>query len=103
MASLKRSALTESPAVRPMVVSLALVFVLGFLVLPLVAVFTEALRKGVTAYVDAIGDPDALSAIKLTFIAAGIAVPLNVIFGVAASWAIAKFDFRGKSLLITLI
>jgi sulfate transport system permease protein len=67
------------------------------------AVFTEALRKGVDAYFAAFNDPDALSAIKLTLTAAAIAVPCNLVFGVAAAWAIAKFNFRGKSILITLI
>jgi len=95
--------LTESSAVRFSLIALALIFIVGFLVLPLAAVFTEALRRGVGAYFEAINDPDARAAIKLTFIAAGIAVPLNLVFGVAASWAIAKFDFRGKSVLITFI
>ena len=74
-----------------------------FLVLPLVAVFVEALRKGVGAYLAALVEPDALAAIRLTLLVAAIAVPLNLVFGVAAAWAIAKFEFRGKSLLITLI
>jgi sulfate transport system permease protein len=71
--------------------------------MPLVAVFTEALRKGFDTYLSALSDADALSAMKLTFIAALIAVPLNLVFGVAAAWAIAKFEFKGKSILITLI
>src|SRR3972149_512681 len=74
-----------------------------FLVLPLVAVFTEALRKGLWAYLESFPNRDALAAIKLTLLVAAIAVPLNIVFGLAASWAIAKFDFRGKSILITLI
>ena len=81
----------------------ALVFLGLFLVLPLVAVFVEALRKGVAAYGNSFRDADVLAAVRLTLLAAGIAVPLNLVFGLAASWAIAKFDFRGKSLLITLI
>jgi sulfate transport system permease protein len=89
--------------VRIVFTTIALVFVGCFLLLPLVAVFTEALRKGVGAYFTALADPDALSAIKLTLTASGIAVPANVVFGLAASWCIAKFDFRGKSLLTTLI
>ncbi|MDB6170569.1 MAG: sulfate transporter, inner rane subunit CysW [Verrucomicrobia bacterium] len=89
--------------VRWTLTAVALLFVLFFLVLPLAAVFTEALRKGVGAYFAAVRDPDAIASIKLTLIAAGIAVPANVVFGVAASWAIAKFHFRGKSLLTTLI
>jgi len=82
---------------------LAIGFLTIFLLVPLVAVFTEALKKGWALYLEAIIDADALSAMKLTLIAAGIAVPLNLIFGVAASWAIAKFEFRGKSVLLTLI
>ena len=74
-----------------------------FLVIPLAAVFTEAFRKGVGAYLESFENRDALAAIKLTLLVAGIAVPLNIVFGLAASWAIAKFDFRGKSILITLI
>ena len=74
-----------------------------FLFVPLVAVFVEALKKGVDVYLAAITEPDAVSAIKLTLIAAAIAVPLNLVFGIAAAWSIAKFDFRGKNLLLTLI
>jgi sulfate transport system permease protein len=80
-----------------------LAFLTLFLIVPLVAVFTEALRKGFSTYITALIDPDALSSIKLTLIAAAIAVPLNLVFGVAAAWAIAKFEFKGKSILITLI
>jgi sulfate transport system permease protein len=83
--------------------AIALLFLLFFLLLPLAAVFTEALRKGVGAYFKAVRDPDAISAMKLTLVAAGIAVPANVLFGVSASWLIAKFNFRGKSILTTLI
>lgn len=83
--------------------AVAFAFVACFLVLPLAAVFGEALRKGLGAYFEAFKDPDAFSAIRLTLTAAAIAVPANLVFGVAASWAIAKFEFRGKSLLITLI
>jgi sulfate transport system permease protein len=89
--------------VRYTLIGLALGFVLLFLLLPLAAVFTEALRKGLGAYVEALQEPDAMSAIRLTLITAAIAVPLNLVFGVAAAWAIAKFDFRGKAFLITLI
>ena len=81
----------------------ALLFLAVFLLLPLVAVFTEAFRKGGSYYLQALQDRDTRSAIHLTLLAAGIAVPLNLVFGVAASWAVAKFDFRGKSILITLI
>lgn len=93
----------ETVWVRVLLLSLALAFVTLFLFIPLVAVFSEALRKGWDVYLAAIREPDALSAIKLTLIAAGISVPLNLIFGVAAAWAIAKFEFRGKNVLLTLI
>jgi hypothetical protein len=83
--------------------TIALAYLALFLLLPLFAVFFEALRKGWAAYATAVADPDALAAIRLTLVAAAIAVPLNLAFGIAAAWAIAKFDFRGKSVLITLI
>ena len=88
---------------KAIVFSLGLGFLLFFLVLPLVAVFTEALRDGVRAYFESFRDPAAVAAIRLTLTATAIAVPLNLVFGLAASWAIAKFEFRGKSVLITLI
>jgi sulfate transport system permease protein len=94
---------TESAWVRYTLLTTALVFMFLFLVLPLAAVFTEALRKGLGAYWVSLQEPDAWSAIRLTLITAAIAVPLNLVFGVAAAWAVAKFDFKGKSLLITLI
>jgi sulfate transport system permease protein len=93
----------EPAWVRYALIAVALVFLTLFLFVPLVAVFTEALKKGWDTYKEAVLDPDALSAIKLTFIAAGIAVPLNLVFGVAAAWTIAKFDFPGKSILLSLI
>lgn len=93
----------DAPWVKWLLTSVALLFLAFFLVLPLAAVFTEAFRKGAGAYFAAFKDPDALSAIKLTFTAAAIAVPANLVFGVAAAWAISKFQFRGKSVLITLI
>ena len=96
-------ALEDAPWVRALLIATALTFLLLFLVLPLASVFVEAFRRGVDAYWAALVEPDALAAIKLTLIVAGIAVPLNLVFGVAASWCIAKFDFRGKNLLITLI
>ncbi len=99
----QRRAIAEPAWVRWTLTGLALAFLGLFLFIPLAAVFTEALRKGWETYVAAMIEPDALSAIKLTLIAAAIAVPLNLVFGVSAAWAIAKFDFRGKSLLITLI
>jgi sulfate/thiosulfate transport system permease protein len=81
----------------------ALAFLAVFLLVPLAAVFTEALRKGWGAYAAALREPDAWAAVRLTLLAAAIAVPANLVFGVAAAWAIAKFDFRGKSVLVTLI
>lgn len=94
---------TEAAWVRYTLIALALGFMALFLVLPLAAVFTEALRKGWGAYVDGLLEPDAWSAIRLTLLAAVIAVPLNLVFGVAAAWCIAKFNFRGKAFLITLV
>ncbi len=97
------AATTEPTWVRLSLIGIALLFSILFLLIPLAAVFVEALKKGWEAYAMAIVDDDALSAIRLTLLTAAIAVPANLIFGVAASWAIAKFDFRGKSLLLTLI
>ncbi len=98
------SAGTQDPAwARRILIGIALAFMGLMLVLPLVAVFVEALNDGVGRYLSAITDPDAWSAIRLTLIVAGIAVPLNLVFGLCAAWAIAKFEFRGKSLLITFI
>jgi len=91
------------PWIPIVLVSIALTYLALFLFVPLAAVFFEAFKKGAGFYWDAIREPDAWSAIQLTLIAAAIAVPLNLVFGIAAAWAIAKFDFRGKSLLITLI
>lgn len=94
---------TEAPWVRRTLIAIALVFMALFLVLPLAAVFTEALRKGWEAYWEALKEPDAWAAIRLTLITAAVAVPLNLVFGVAAAWAVAKFEFRGKAFLTTLI
>jgi sulfate transport system permease protein len=94
---------TEPRWIRYSLIGLALVFMFLFLVLPLAAVFTEALRKGLDAYFEALKEPDAWSAIYLTLITAAVAVPLNLVFGVAAAWAIAKYEFKGKSLLTTLV
>ena len=88
---------------RAVLITIAIVFLVAFLVLPLAIVFFEAFREGIGAFIDGITEKDALAAIKLTLIVAAISVPANLIFGLAASWAIAKFEFRGKSLLITLI
>jgi sulfate transport system permease protein len=93
----------EPPLVRRLLIGVALVFLSLFLFIPLVFVFTEAFSKGIGLYFQTFRDPYAWSAIRLTFIAAIIAVPLNCVFGVAAAWAIAKFDFRGKNVLLTLI
>jgi sulfate transport system permease protein len=87
--------LEERRVTKILLVATALSFMLLFLVLPLVAVFVEALRNGIGAYIAAITEPDARSAIRLTLTVAAIAVPLNLVFGLAAAWAIAKFDFRG--------
>jgi sulfate/thiosulfate transport system permease protein len=99
----RRASTTEAPWVRYTLIGIALIFVVLFLILPLAAVFTEALRKGFGAYLAALQEPDAWSAIKLTLITAAIAVPLNLVFGVAAAWAIAKYEFWGKSFLTTLV
>jgi sulfate/thiosulfate transport system permease protein len=88
---------------RIVLLTISLVFLGAFLFLPLAAVLAEAFRKGLGAYLESFRDPDALAAIRLTLLVAAIAVPLNAIFGLAASWAIAKFEFRGKNLLISLI
>lgn len=96
-------AITEPWWVRALLIGIALAFLTLFLFVPLVAVFYEALRKGWDVYVASITESDAWSAIKLTLLAAAIAVPLNLVFGVAAAWAIAKFEFRGKNVLLTLI
>ena len=96
-------AITEPVWLKITLIAIALAFSLLFLLIPLAVVFTEAFKKGWQTYLLAISDPDALSAIRLTLMTAAIAVPANLIFGVAASWAIAKFEFRGKSFLLTLI
>jgi sulfate/thiosulfate transport system permease protein len=99
----KRVTTTEAPWVRFTLIGVALLFLVLFLLLPLAAVFTEALRKGLDGYLEALKEPDAWAAIRLTLITAAIAVPLNLVFGVAAAWAIAKFEFRGKAFLTTLV
>ncbi len=97
------SVTTESAPARVALIALALAFLALFLILPFVVVFNEALRKGIFFYFTTFADPDAKSAIRLTFLVAAIAVPLNMLFGIAASWTIAKFEFLGKNLLITFI
>ncbi|WP_380785698.1 sulfate ABC transporter permease subunit CysW [Sphingomonas sp. R86521] len=99
----RRSATSERAFTRRLLIGVGLVFLAMFLVLPLVVVFVQAFSKGWSAFAEAIVQPDALAAIRLTLLVAAISVPLNCVFGVVASWAITKFDFRGKSLLISLI
>jgi len=103
MARNLRSPTDESQPVQLLLIGLSLAFMALFLVLPLWAVFTEALKEGLGVYIASLQSPDAQSAIRLTLLVAAIAVPLNVVFGVCASWAIAKFEFKGKAFLITLI
>jgi sulfate transport system permease protein len=98
-----RAALRDPPEVRAALIALALGFVLVFLFLPLAAVFAQALSGGLATYWAAVTDPAALQAIELTLVVAAVSVPMNAVFGVAAAWAIARFDFAGKSLLVTLI
>lgn len=94
---------SETRLVRFLLITLVVIWLSLFLLVPLVSVFAEALRNGVGAFLTAVIEPDALAAIRLTLLVAAIAVPLNLAFGLCASWAIAKFEFKGKSLLITLI
>ncbi|MBP6131940.1 sulfate ABC transporter permease subunit CysW [Thauera sp.] len=98
-----RAATRETALVKWLILGTALTFFAVFLLMPLIAVFVEALRKGWETYASALVDLDALSALRLTLLAATIALPLNLVFGVCAAWAIAKFEFRGKHFLITLI
>jgi len=94
---------TERPAVKWTLIAIAVIFLLVILLLPLVTVFIQAVAKGPGVFFAALSDPDGVAAIRLTLLVAAIAVPLNLVFGVSAAWAIAKFDFHGKSFLITLI
>ena len=98
-----RSATTESFGAKATLMSAAFIYLLLIIILPLVSVLVEAFRHGFGTYLEALSDPDAQAAIRLTLLVAAIAVPLNLLFGLAASWAIAKFEFRGKAFLITLI
>jgi len=95
--------LTESKGIRILLITIALLFVALVVVLPMVTVIAQAFKKGWDSYAEALADPDALSALRLTLTVALVAVPLNTLFGAAAAWAITKFKFRGKNLLITLI
>jgi len=99
----RRENLTEPVPVQWILAILAILFLGLFLFLPLAAVFSQALAKGFGPYFEALGNPDALAAIRLTLITAAVSVPLNLVFGLAAAWAITKFDFRGKNLLVTMI
>lgn len=98
-----RDATREPTWVRYTLITIALLFFLSCLILPLILVFVEAFKQGVGVYAQALVHPDTLSAVKLTLLTAVIAVPLNVVFGVAAAWCVAKFNFRGKSILTTII
>ena len=98
-----RDATREPTWVRNLLLTIALLFFVSCLLLPLILVFVEAFKQGVAVYFAALVNPDTLSAVKLTLLTAAIAVPLNVIFGVAAAWCVAKFNFRGKSILTTII
>ncbi|MCK1421369.1 sulfate ABC transporter permease subunit CysW [Bradyrhizobium sp. 180] len=102
-AAARDSLRTEPKAVRITIIALAMTFLTVFVVLPLVVVFAQALSKGVIAYLTALAEPEALAAIRLTLLVAAISVGLNLVFGLVAAWAIAKFDFKGKTFLITLI
>ncbi|MDR3500263.1 MAG: sulfate ABC transporter permease subunit CysW [Parvibaculum sp.] len=97
------SPINEAPLTKWILIALAVSYLSLFLLLPLLSVFVEALRKGLDAYFAALVEPDAMSAIRLTLLVSAIAVPANIIFGLAASWSIAKFEFPAKSFLITLI
>jgi sulfate transport system permease protein len=98
-----RQAIGEGPRTRFALIAVALVFLALMLIAPLVVVFFEAFSRGLGVYIDALAMPDTMSALQLTLLVAAIAVPANLVFGIAASWAIAKFDFKGKSFLLTLI
>ncbi|MFX3632023.1 MAG: sulfate ABC transporter permease subunit CysW [Candidatus Pristimantibacillus sp.] len=102
-ASARPRHISEPPVVRWLLITISLLFLGLVVLLPLVSIFIEAFKKGIYVYTAAITEPDALSALKLTLMVALIAVPLNTVFGVAAAWAISKFRFRGKNILITLI
>ena len=98
-----RDATREPTWVKVTLIVIAMIFFLSCLILPLILVFVEAFKQGVAVYFSALVNPDTLSAVKLTLLTAAIAVPLNVVFGVAAAWCVAKFNFRGKSILTTII
>jgi sulfate transport system permease protein len=99
----KRTAIGEGPRTRAALITVALIFLGLMLIAPLLVVFIEAFSRGLGVYFNALAMPDTMSALQLTLLVAAIAVPLNLVFGVAAAWAITKFDFKGKSFLLTLI
>ncbi|WP_442604089.1 sulfate ABC transporter permease subunit CysW [Paenibacillus sp. KN14-4R] len=101
--AIRRPHLSESPAIRVLLIGVTLVFLILLLVLPLITIFIQAFSKGVWVYFASLLDPDAMSAIRLTLTVALIAVPMNVLFGLSAAWLVSKFKFRGKSILLTLI
>src|SRR5262245_31118320 len=94
---------SERPVARSLLMAAAFIFLAVFLLLPLIVVFDQALSRGIGKVIETLSDPDTQSAVRLTLTVAAIAVPLNLVFGVAAAWAIAKFEFKGKAFLITLI
>ncbi len=98
-----RNEIGESKIIRRVLIGCAIAFLSAVLLFPLVIVFTEGLRKGITFFLNGFTDPDTLAAVRLTLLVAAIAVPFNIVFGVAASWAVTKFNFKGKNLLLTLI
>jgi sulfate/thiosulfate transport system permease protein len=98
-----RDEIGEGRSVRFVLIGVAIAFLAAVLLLPLVVVFTEGLRKGLDTFLNTFTDADALSAVRLSLLVAAIAVPFNIVFGIAASWAVTKFNFKGKSLLLTLI
>jgi sulfate/thiosulfate transport system permease protein len=98
-----RSEIGESKFIRRVLIGCAIAFLSAVLLFPMVMVFTEGLRKGIDVFLNAFTDPDTLAAVRLTLLVAAIAVPFNIVFGVAASWAVTKFNFKGKNLLLTLI
>src|ERR1700740_1180318 len=103
LSSARNDLRTEPRAIRVVIIAIAVIFLTVFVVLPLVVVFAQAFSRGVAAYFSALSAPEALSAVKLTLCVAAISVGLNLVFGLVAAWAIAKFDFRGKAFLISLI
>lgn len=98
-----RNEIGQSKFIRRVLIACAIAFLAAVLLFPLVIVFTEGLRKGIAVFLNAFTDPDTLAAVRLTLLVAAIAVPFNIVFGVAASWAVTKFNFKGKNLLLTLI